>query len=860
MQKKYKSPPLFSLATTITIWVLGLFLVIVLSLTIWLHTKQSEEYLSSLISKIITNNSGYNVKIQGFKPTLPFNIYVRSLELTDSKGVWLTVKGIEVDLNLSLLLKKHLSLNELSAEDITVVRFPILSSSTSFSSPNDNMSPAAYRNLIDITINRLDISHLNIQNAGLELALNGKLLWHKALKELTLNMKSIKYNEHQIADLSCHTTAENNANQWLGKIIVQGASVPLAISSDFILDNNNLIHLSNINGASAKSLITGDLVVNTNYGTVNGIIHLNSELAEITDSLKGSLEMLVKLSATENNQQLAVEASAKKFFSLYGSIAEIKLTTKSNNLKKLKIDSIIFDLKNFQHPESSRASPSLNLHTSASLSLDNPDLFRLAANIQGNYGKDKIITTKPIIIELKEQKLLWDIKQLLIGSGTFNSSGYLQNFLAKSAADKLISANLTSNCPIDLFTNWYFTPLHEFKGSLSTKASLTGNVERPVLNGYLNVQHGGYAYPKLGIKLKDINGTIKALDKKLSFTHWQAVDSRGKTLTASGQIILTPLLPFTFSLITEGFHLLNHPNVGGNIKGNLTITGTAKETKISGDIKAGPLEIVLPEHLSKTIPELNVVEAVPPQGSEMAMPSTYPVNLEVNVTAKHQVFVRGRGVNAGLEGNLKLRGSTESPMLKGKLQTMHGRYQEFGKQFSIKEGVLLFEGDIPPSPYITIKGVTKAGDIEIRPVLSGPLLSPVLSVESTPYLPQEEALSILLFGKAAKNIGPFQAIQLANSLRRLSGRGGNFDALANTRKLLNVDDITLKTSENNPSDTAVGIGKHISDSVYFELEKGTQAGTGKTKIEIELTPNISIESSVSETGTNSVGINWKRSY
>ena len=120
-------------------------------------------------------------------------------------------------------------------------------------------------------------------------------------------------------------------------------------------------------------------------------------------------------------------------------------------------------------------------------------------------------------------------------------------------------------------------------------------------------------------------------------------------------------------------------------------------------------------------------------------------------------------------------------------------------------------------------------------------------------------MSLLLFGKNKDNISPMQAIGLANGMRKLSGYGGGFDPLALGRKILGVDDINIQDNFDTES-SYLGIGKYLTDKVYLELEQGNQDFGRKTKIEIEITPKISLESTISEKGDSSFGVNWRFDY
>ena len=303
-------------------------------------------------------------------------------------------------------------------------------------------------------------------------------------------------------------------------------------------------------------------------------------------------------------------------------------------------------------------------------------------------------------------------------------------------------------------------------------------------------------------------------------------------------------------------------SIGSTLCLSVTIVGNRDLALATGKIFLGPMEIKIPEHFQKTIPELNIAEVVEADDNViyLSKEDPYRFKLDIEVEAADRVYVRGRGVDTLLTGQLKVTGFVNDPKVYGTLKSVHGRYQEFGKVLNIKEGVLTFDGSIPPSPYLNIVGVAIEGGYEIRLILAGSIQKPEITIESTPDVGQEEALSMLLFGSKPESNSMFQNIQLADGLRRLSGHGGGLDPLGLGRKILRVDDINFKSDPDNPESTSVGIGKHLTDKVYFEVERGQQDGNTKTRIEIQITPKISIENVSEQKGNTSFGVKWRFDY
>ena len=244
------------------------------------------------------------------------------------------------------------------------------------------------------------------------------------------------------------------------------------------------------------------------------------------------------------------------------------------------------------------------------------------------------------------------------------------------------------------------------------------------------------------------------------------------------------------------------------------------------------------------------------------MNSSTNLNLEtpdLNNIQNKMVFVRGWGVDTRLQGGLKITGCSEKLLINGKLSAVDGKYSEFGRDLDIERGVLKFEGAIPPSPFLDIVGIVKEDNKEFRVSLGGPITSPQISISANPAMEEEEALSMILFGNNPDNISAFQAFQLASSVRRLSGGGDSIDILGASKKAIGIDEISFRNSSKDPENSSVAIGKHLSDKFYIEIEQGIEEDT-KTKIEVEISPKVTVEAFTESTGNSSVGINWKYDY
>ena len=144
--------------------------------------------------------------------------------------------------------------------------------------------------------------------------------------------------------------------------------------------------------------------------------------------------------------------------------------------------------------------------------------------------------------------------------------------------------------------------------------------------------------------------------------------------------------------------------------------------------------------------------------------------------------------------------------------------------------------------------------------ISGTASNPKISFTSPDGLPQDEVLSHVLFGKSSGKLSALEAVQLAETIATLSGKlGGGGGITGFARETLGVDVISASTNEETGA-AEVSVGKYVTDNVYVGVDQGAGSGSTRAKVQIELTPNISVESEVGQSTDSSVGIFWKWDY
>jgi translocation and assembly module TamB len=227
--------------------------------------------------------------------------------------------------------------------------------------------------------------------------------------------------------------------------------------------------------------------------------------------------------------------------------------------------------------------------------------------------------------------------------------------------------------------------------------------------------------------------------------------------------------------------------------------------------------------------------------------------LALTISATNRIFVRGRGINAEMSGDLRVSGSARDPQVTGGFDLLRGSLSLLGKRLDFTRGLLRFHGDTMPE--LDLVAETTATDITARISVTGPAAQPTFAITSTPSLPEDEILSRVLFQRPSGSLSPFQALELANAVATLSGSG---DAFEHLRKSLGVDSLNIRSSATGSP--LVGVGRAINDRISVEATTGARPQDNGVSVDLDVTRHIRLQAGVDATGGSSAGIGAEWEY
>ena len=404
-------------------------------------------------------------------------------------------------------------------------------------------------------------------------------------------------------------------------------------------------------------------------------------------------------------------------------------------------------------------------------------------------------------------------------------------------------------------------------GMATIDATVTGTTAAPLVDGTLTLARGEIQDFGQGVHVTDLAGTIQGSGQSVHITSFTGKAGAG-TIGASGSVGLQGDMPVDLALTMRNATPLASDRLTATLDADLAVKGSvAGELAASGKIALQRVSINIPEHLPPSIAVLPVrIAGVPPPPPPKPGPV---IRLDLQLDTPGQIFVRGRGLDAVLGGSLHIAGTTATPQVTGAFTMRNGTFSMAGTTLTFSRGRVGFEGagvahKIDPSLDFEADSATTTGTAML--IVSGFASAPKITLSASPPLPQDEVLAQLLFGRSAKDLGPFQYAEIAAALADLSGTtSGASNPLDSVRKGLGLDRLSVGggTAGGSGSSSAATIeaGKYVANGVYVGAKQGTTGAETQAVVQIDIYKGLKAETDVGAgSGGSSVGLTYQFEY
>jgi translocation and assembly module TamB len=415
--------------------------------------------------------------------------------------------------------------------------------------------------------------------------------------------------------------------------------------------------------------------------------------------------------------------------------------------------------------------------------------------------------------------------------------------------------------------NAFITP-RALSGDLGFDLRLKGPLAISSLAGQITLSNARLSDPSLAFGVTGMSARADLAGGQAKMTATLPLTTAGQ-LAVAGSIGLAAPYPSALGIALEVITLRDPDLYETQVQGGLKLTGPlAGQPLLSGQITLIKTELRVPSTGfggASGLPDLrhiyepSDVHATRARAGLLDSAATGrrgsgDLALDLTIAAPNQLFIRGRGLDAELGGEVRLLGSLATPRPSGAFNLIRGRLDILGKRFDLDEALLQLEGDLVP--FLRVMASSESQDITATVQIEGRADDPKVSFTSIPELPEEEVLALLLFGRGLQNLSALQALQLANAVASLAGRGGE-GVVSRLRQSFGLDNLDVKTSDEGAAELTVG--KYLGQNLYSEVTVD-QDGKSQINLNFDLTDSITLRGSTGSGGNTGVGVFLEKDY
>ena len=416
------------------------------------------------------------------------------------------------------------------------------------------------------------------------------------------------------------------------------------------------------------------------------------------------------------------------------------------------------------------------------------------------------------------------------------------------------------------------TDIQNQKLSGDAKVALTasGDISSPSLSGSANISDGTYENFDSGTVLRDLTISLAGLESRSLHFSLEANDGAKGRLSAAGDVHLASDSTSAVSIgaTFSNMRIVRTAEADIAVDGQLDLTGPVfpptdqAPLSLKGALTTTLAQLRIPDSLPGSIAQIDVIEinGPPSRHAMLRQPTPLPLALDVAVKIGAPARVSGRGLDSLWTGDLTLAGTADATRLSGILTSLRGNFDLAGKSFALTKGSVRFLGRTPIDPTLDMTLTYQRSDLTAAINVTGQSSAPEIALGSTPDLPRDEIMSRILFDKGAGELSATEAVQLAHTLAQLSGKGGfsGSGILDSVQQALGLDVLQMGSAASGA--TTVSAGKYLRKGVYVGVEQGALANDSSVKVEIEVTPQISVDTRIGQNASGDVGVNWKWDY
>lgn len=414
-------------------------------------------------------------------------------------------------------------------------------------------------------------------------------------------------------------------------------------------------------------------------------------------------------------------------------------------------------------------------------------------------------------------------------------------------------------------------------GSLDAQLRVGGTVKAPEVNGNALLRDGVLLLTVIGEPYRDIQARLNLANNRLDVEELRLASKTGAAgLNGWLKITADGLEELHLSLQAHDFTAMNTPSIQARLTGAVEARGSLDALTVQGDLTVPRARIRIdgfgagPASVSASDLTVPGVYGGDPEGETDAAQAdngapdsfiTRSLQTELNVRMPKNVWLVGPETALELRGSFLVAKNFDAPfVIGGSAETVRGFIGFMRKKFDLERGRITFTGANELNPFLDVVARHDVSGYSVALHVEGESRRPQFSFSSIPDLPEEDILSLLVFGKTRDRLTGSEKTALSGHAANVAGNVISQFLEKRVSNTLGLDTLEVDVEDEFGSGSVRG-GRYVTQDLFisYQHELGEQ-GRNTVGVEYSLSPRVKLKGTSNDEGHTSLDLLWRIDY
>jgi translocation and assembly module TamB len=494
-------------------------------------------------------------------------------------------------------------------------------------------------------------------------------------------------------------------------------------------------------------------------------------------------------------------------------------------------------------------------------SLRHPDTIQIQADIARiSFNYEFVQLTNDQNIRLTYQRNEVRIEQAhLHGPDTdFRLSGS-----ARFDGDRPLNFAISGGVNLRLIKG--LLPALDAKGRTDVNVSIAGTMSRPQVIGQASVRDASATYADFPVGLSKVNGNFVFNRSQLLFDRLTA-EAGGGQMSLSGSVTYGEgPLRYEVTATTSTIRIRYPEGMSWLAGGTLRLSGTTSAALLSGRVQVDRLLFASGVDITSFFQTATETSASAPTTSSFLQNFAFDVEGQTSPGAR----IEWTGAHIEVDGNVRLRGTWDRPVLLGHVHLLSGEMPFRGNTFRLTRGDINFANPFRLDPVLDVELTSSISQYQVTIDFSGPADRLSMNYRSDPPLPDSDIVALLALGTpgqgnalqsqpgSSQNYGATALLSEAIT----SGIGGRIEHLFGISQF-RVDPFAAGATTESNAAARVTIVEQVARglTITYSTNAATTNQYQLIQVEYAVKRNVSVEFLRDINGTYGFDIKWVRHF